>query len=500
MIAVELPQLNRRFRTRAQYRSPEGSPYKLLPFRFLKLDTDQYIATNLVGQYVILSRDELEALVDGRLSRTSAHYDQLRSNHFITELTSDVALDLLATKYRTKHAYLSSFTGLHIFVVTLRCDHSCPYCQVSRVSSDRSAYDMTPDTALAGIELMFRSPSPYLKVEFQGGESLLNFDAIRLIVCEVERRNASEGRDIEFVIATNLSPLTDEMLAFAKCHHIGISTSLDGPRELHNANRPRPGNDSYERATAGIERARAVLGSHAVSALMTTTRKSLEQPEAIVDEYVARGFESIFLRWLSPFGFAVKTNKALGYDANAFCEFYRRGLLHVIKINQRGHAFREELASILLRKILTPYDTGYVDLRSPAGLATAVVVYNYEGSVYASDEARMLAEVGDTTFRLGNVHDSYEDLFASDQLLTILDTTMTETVPCCTDCAFQPYCGAEPTFHQATQGDPVGHRPTSVFCHRMMYIFRLLIDLLEHDAAARQVMLQWIAPRRRMNR
>ena len=143
-----------------------------------------------------------------------------------------MALDLLATKYRSKHSRLADFTGLHIFVVTLRCDHSCPYCQVSRVSSDRAAYDMSRDTAQKAIDLMFRSPSPYLKVEFQGGESLLNFDLIREIVIETERRNMSESRDIAFVIATNLSPITDEMLSFAKAHHICISTSLEGPRDL----------------------------------------------------------------------------------------------------------------------------------------------------------------------------------------------------------------------------------------------------------------------------
>jgi len=32
-------------------------------------------------------------------------------------------------------------------VVSLRCEHSCPYCQVSRQSEDRSAFDMTEQTA-----------------------------------------------------------------------------------------------------------------------------------------------------------------------------------------------------------------------------------------------------------------------------------------------------------------------------------------------------------------
>ena len=68
--------------------------------------------------------------------------------------------------------------------------------------------------------------------------------------------NLTERRDLQFVIATNLAVITDEILEFCRDHDILISTSLDGPSDLHNANRPRPGNDSYERAIAGISRVR----------------------------------------------------------------------------------------------------------------------------------------------------------------------------------------------------------------------------------------------------
>src|SRR6185503_7715575 len=141
-------------------------------------------------------------------------YATLKSKHFLMQTGTVAPLQLLATKYRTKKSFLDGFTRLHIFVVTLRCDHTCAYCQVSRVTEDRTRYDMTPETAKRAVDFLFRSPAPELKVEFQGGESLLNFDAVRLIVEEVEKRNVSEQRQIEFVIATNLSQLTDAVLDF----------------------------------------------------------------------------------------------------------------------------------------------------------------------------------------------------------------------------------------------------------------------------------------------
>jgi uncharacterized protein len=490
MAGFSLPVLNSRFRSSEHFRSAPG--YQLLPMRFASLD-HRYVVTNMVGERVLLSRQQLQSLIEGSLSRDDPSYFTLLSKHFLLESNSRVALDLLAAKYRTQQQQLAEFTGLHIFVVTLRCDHSCPYCQVSRVSSDRAAFDMTPDTADRAIELVFRSPNRRLKIEFQGGEPLLNFDVIRHIVDQVELRNQHEGRVIDFVIATNLANLTDEMLTFCQTHRVFISTSLDGPAELHNANRPRPGNDSYERAVNAIGRCRAALGHDSVSALMTTTRRSLAMPEAIIDEYVAQGFSSVFLRWLSPFGFAVKTHAVVGYGVEEWKAFFERGLRHIIRLNQMGTQIREDYCGIVLRKMLTPFPTGYVDLRSPTGLCIAVLVYNYDGQVYASDESRMLAENGDFTFRLGHVaQNAYEDIMGSARLLDIVSSTMTEGIPQCCDCAFEPYCGTDPVLHHATQGDMVGHRPTSAFCERNMFVFKLLVTMLEDEPATRDILERWV--------
>lgn len=484
---IPVPMLAKAFRQPDRF---VAQGYEILPFRFLRYDQDRYFLTNLVGEYLIVTDSQLAAFVKHRLRPEMPIYHDLKAKHFLYDSVSDVAIELLAAKYRTKQSLLPRWTALHLFVTTLRCDHSCPYCQVSRVSQDRRAYDMTPETADRAIGLMFQSPCPVLKVEFQGGESLLNFEIVRHVVRESKRR--SDGRRVEFVIATNLSPLTDEMLAFCREHGIHISTSLDGPRGLHNANRPRPGHDSYERAVSGIHRARNVLGRHAVSALMTTTVRSLSMPRQIIDEYVSQGFRSIFLRPISPYGFALKSAKRTGYSTEAFLDFYRQGLDYILELNQQGVPLREEYAAIVLRRALTPYPTGYVDLQSPSGLGSAVIVYNYDGDVYASDEGRMLAEMHDETFRLGNVHtNSYRELFLESPLLTMLQETMAEGIPGCCDCAYLPWCGTDPVFHHATQGDAVGHRPTSGFCQRNMGVFRLLVEKLECDPAAGRILRGW---------
>lgn len=481
-----------KFAELAEFEQPLEQGYKALPFRFIELVGDDYVLTNLAGEFAVAKRSDIESFARGNLSWHSPLYSELKSKHFLVDSDSDVALDLLSLKLRTKLAPLANFTGLHIFVVTLRCEHSCPYCQVSRANDNRREFDMTVETAMHSLDLVFRSPSPAIKIEFQGGESLLNLDLIERICEEATKRNEVEKRDLAFVYATNLAVLDDRALALAAKYNILVSTSLDGPQDLHNKNRPRPGNDSYERAVAGIHRARAALGRDQVGALMTTTAASLSRARDIVDEYVAQGFDGIFLRPLSPYGFAMKTKSYQAYSEKNWLEFYFEGLDYIIELNRGGFPFVEQYAATILRKMLTPFQPGYVDLMTPSGIGIGAVVYNYDGDVYASDEARMLNEMGDKTFRLGNVHkNTYEEIFLGDALLEPIERAFSSSNPMCSWCAFEPWCGSDPVYHHATQGDFVGKKPLSAFCGRNMAIFKGLITRMIAQPDVRSMFERW---------
>src|SRR5262249_14375984 len=150
---------------------------------------------------------------------------------------------LLAARLRSRMSFLQQMTPLHIFVVTLRCEHSCPYCQVSRQSTDRSRFDMSEHTSMRALAVAFATPAARIKIECQGGEPFLNFPLIRTIVAAARAR---PGKKVDFVIASNLALLDDAVLEFCKTNNILLSTSLDGPADLHNKNRPRPGGNSHE--------------------------------------------------------------------------------------------------------------------------------------------------------------------------------------------------------------------------------------------------------------
>lgn len=479
------------FHPREHYVSHQS--YRLLPFQFLQFDQETTLVVNEVGESLFLGNKEFEAFVSHKLSPSSDAYLDLKGKCFLFDSESTAPFELLVAKYRTKKAHLAGFTKLHIFVVSLRCEHSCHYCQVSRVSTNKTRFDMSAETALRALNLVFRTPAPVIKIEFQGGEPLLNFERIVQIVEEAEVLSAGCGKAVEFVITSNLALVTDEMLAFCRDHNIKISTSLDGPAFIHNANRPRPGGNSHELTIQNLARVRERLGIDSVAAIMTTTRLSLGHPREIVDEYVKNGFQAIFLRPLSPYGFALKTMQSVGYSIEDFLAFYSEALDYIIELNRRGTNFVEIYAQILLTRILTPFTTGYVDLQSPSGAGIGVAVYNYDGEVYASDESRMLAEMGDKQFGLGNVHtDSYDQIFGGDRLRTIASSSCVESLPGCSDCAFQAFCGADPIFHYAVQRDMVGHRPTSDFHKKNFTIIKRLLSLYKSDTVVQKIFWAWV--------
>jgi uncharacterized protein len=474
------------------YSKEAENSYKLLPFKFSRFKNDRVLMTNIVGEHHFLSRAEFHQFSNHQLSQDSASYKNLRSKHFLLDKTNGIAVDLLALKLRTKLSRLSDFTALHIFVTTLRCEHSCPYCQVSRQSEDKQKFDMTEEIANKAIELVFKSPSPAIKIEFQGGESLLNFDLIKHVVKQANEKNKSHQKQLDYVIATNLAVVSKEMLEFCKEQRIHISTSLDGPRDLHNKNRPRKGSDSYERTIVGIQLAREMLGKDQVSALMTTTDASLRRVKEIIDEYLLNEFNGIFLRHLSPYGFAIKTKSFASYSTERWLEFYKEGLEYIIEINRNGIDFQEFYASTILKKILTSEESGFVDLMSPAGIGIAAIVYNYDGSVHPSDESRMLSEMGDDKFKLGNVlENSYEEIFTSEALLSPLEDSFAASNPMCSDCAYELYCGADPIYHYAIHKDFVGRKPESAFCKRNMGIIEYLIERMEGDSYIKMLFQRW---------
>lgn len=449
---------------------------KLNYFNFKKIE-DSILMTNDLGRFCFIPERDFKNLLSGTLDKNSESYSELLKNRMIYEETDlgfseNARYDLLEVKRA-----IASATTLHIFVVTTACNMNCIYCQANNGKHPSNLY-MDTVTAERSVDIALQSPSKVLAFEFQGGEPLLNFETVKHIVEYAESNK--KDKVIEYNIVTNLTLLTDEMLDFFENNNVGISTSLDGPIYLHNINRPFiNGSGTYNTLLQSIEKVKK--RGIKIGAIETTTKFSLPYPKEIVRTYADLGFTSVFIRPLTPLGKADKNWLNIGYKPADFIDFYKKAVDEVIQLNLEGRSFREDHAGIFMRKILG-YSTNYMELRSPCGAGIGQIAYYADGNIFTCDEARMLFEMGNNSFLLGNVYSSsYRDLVMNKACSATCAASILETIPSCCDCVYQPYCGTCPVINYAQSEDLLEKHPREYKCLIYSGILDHIFSLLHNN-------------------
>ena len=429
-------------------------------FNFNKIGND-YLITNDFGRYLFLSEKEFIKTIKEEYQDDPDLSDKLQSEGFAY---FDTPMNF---SYRSRYdlqnskSYLFKATQLHIFVVTTACNHQCIYCQAQNGYEIPDAV-MSSETAKKAVDVALSVPGNSIDIEFQGGEPLMNFDIIRLII-EYAEKNKKE-KEIQFSIVSNLALLTDEMILYLKEHNVTISTSLDGDMLLHTSNRPmRNGKNLFNDICNKInilQKEKMLSG-----ALLTTTRNSLTRYESIVDQYIELGLHTISLRPLTPLGCADKNWRRIGYTPDEFLDFYIKALNYILDVNRKGYFLIEGTARLLLTKILNHEGVNYMELRSPCGASMGQMAYYCDGNVYTCDEGRMLAEMGNPAFKLGNLEtDNYDTLMNTRVCKNVCSASILESIPSCCDCAYQPYCGTCPVVTYALDNDIYEKRPNGYKC------------------------------------
>jgi His-Xaa-Ser system radical SAM maturase HxsB len=366
---------------------------------------------------------------------------------------------------------------------------------------------MSKGTAEKCVDLILRSTAPRLTIEFQGGEPLVNFPVIKHIIEYATERNRAYGKELEFTMVSNLSLMDDEKLDYLIEHKVQMCTSIDGPEKIHNKQRILVKDNAFQKASYWIRRINEryeKLGLdpvlYHVEALLTTTRNALDYPKEIVDTYVDLGCRAIFLRPVDPFGFANKTFKTIEYERSRYREFYTAAVDYILELNRKGTQVLERFASIFLTKILTAHDPNFLDLRNPSGAGIGGLAYNYDGSIFASDEGRMLhASSGDEAFLLGHVNTAkYRDIVTHETVRALVVASNLDALPDCVNCTYNPYCGVKPEHSYTTQGSIHGRTRESQICavHKGIQDY-LFTKLEEADPHVLETFRRWTTIRER---
>lgn len=411
------------------------------PFR------DKMLLTNDSGRYALLSQHDFQLLINEDDRLDAELREMLEEEGFCHSDSIEGYIRRNKDTIRTANSYLLSATSLFILAVTNACNYRCVYCQANGMNKVNQMSREVAEQALCQIK---DSPSREITIEFQGGEPLLNYDVIQYVV--KRGREILHNKKVQYTVVSNLSLLTEEMATFFKENNVSVSTSVDGPAVLHDYNRPEAnGQGSYGDTIRGIE----LLRSKGVSpgAIQTTTSRSLKYGKEIVDEYVNLGFRHIFLRPLTRLGAAARRWEQIGYEAERFLDFYRTALNRIIEYNLNGIPIKEYHVSLFLSKLLYGQSVNYMELRSPCGAGIGQVAITANGNVYTCDEGRMMAEMGDEAFCLGNVfHNTYNDWIQSSNCQAICSASLLDTMPGCCDCVYKPYCGVCPVINYAING------------------------------------------------
>lgn len=460
---------------------------KLNFFNFKELN-NRFLLTNDFGKYVFLTKEQFYALMRKDIDISSPMGNRLLQAKMIVDASELEYSAKNQYQLRDYKYYLCESTSLHIFVVTTACNLGCVYCQANNGAEQPHAL-MTKEIAEKSVDIALQSPSKHLSFEFQGGEPLLNFEIIKHIYEYSQSKN--KNHQIEYNIVSNLTLLTEEIAQYLSEHHIGISTSIDGGEYLHNCNRPtQNGTGSFLSVVRGI---RLLQSKHMhVGAIQTTTKQSFSQPEKIVREYVNLGFDSIFVRPLTPLGKALAAWDTIGYTADEFVSFYRKILFYIIEENKKGNYLREEHAAMLMKKI-AGCGLNYMELRSPCGAGIGQLAYFADGNVFTCDEGRMMYEMGNDSFLLGNVFkDEFSTILTGSTCRGVCAASVLESIPSCCDCVYQPYCGTCPVVNYALYGDIIEKQPREYKCRIYSGIFDEVFSILSSgDKKSIDILYSW---------
>jgi uncharacterized protein len=351
---------------------------------------------------------------------------------------------------------LKTYLGpmLHIVVATKRCNLNCTYCHMNPepATADRETYDLTPEVAQDIVRFAMGTPSPTLKFEFQGGEPFLNFEGMVDFVERAREGAAAAGKRIDFTVVSNLMIANDEQLRYCYDEGIDVSYSLNGPQDLHDRFRiTRSGTGSFGHVMKRIAQVQKRFpGLISTSPLCVIGGDNAPHLRRMLDFYHEAGFKGVAILRLKNLGNA-KSGK-LRFDVREFLPYYLDGLDYLVEKN-RGfeEVYAERSLRVVLAKIFSKSDVGFVDWRNPCGDFSGALTYDYDGEILPSDEARSLRH----EFGLGNVRDTtYRDLVERKETFRTMNLSLRDRDPECRECPYNPYCGVLPILDYSRTGDP----------------------------------------------
>jgi uncharacterized protein len=167
--------------------------------------------------------------------------------------------------------------------VTNQCNLACTYCyeygedKIVDTEHGKQSKFMSETTARDAVDLLLKESGRVAHMTFFGGETLLNFAVLKSTIVYARRRAAEVGKTIDFSLTTNATLLSVDIIEFLADNDIGVTISMDGPKELQNKFRVfHNGAGSYDVVAPKIKELLRRHRTRPIGARVTLTSETID--------------------------------------------------------------------------------------------------------------------------------------------------------------------------------------------------------------------------------
>ncbi len=211
---------------------------KYYPYLIKNIDGSYYFY-NITTNAIFLMDDQAYSILVEEQNPEEDIYSEtinfFKDNYILVTPENDNKLKEIYSQVVKKKKSLNA-TGLTLMICQ-ECNLRCKYCYGKDGEySNKGKMDFS--IAKKAIDYFVdQAPSDTLSICFFGGEPLLNFGLMKKVVSYVREVENKTNKKFTFSITTNATLINETIKAFIEENKIGMTVSIDGTREMNDANR-----------------------------------------------------------------------------------------------------------------------------------------------------------------------------------------------------------------------------------------------------------------------
>lgn len=211
---------------------------KYYPYLIKNIDDNFYFYNIITNAVFLMDNLSYNILVEEHDPEGEVYEDKIKffeDNFILVTPENDKRLDELYSRVLKNKKFLNA-TSLTL-MISQECNLRCKYCYGKDGEySNRGKMDFS--IAKRAIDYFInQAPSDTLSICFFGGEPLLNFNLMKKVIAYIREIEKNTNKKFTFSMTTNATLINEEIRTFIKDNKISITVSIDGAREMNDANR-----------------------------------------------------------------------------------------------------------------------------------------------------------------------------------------------------------------------------------------------------------------------